>query len=306
MKISLPWLAAALSAAFLSSAAVSAQEGPPPPPPHVMPGGPLRRERPRMEKVAFLGVDVGPVSEDLGAQLGLPEYTGLAVEHVAPGSPADHALQPHDVLTKLDDQLLVDWRQFVVLVRNHHAGDEVTLAYIRGGKPGTVTVKLGEREAPKLFAFDAYIGPFMGQMQAWGKQYSEQIARQMHMAGEQVRRAQKEVQEELRMGRRGDGPGSDGNVDIRYTSEGGRTIELTVQDGKRNLTVTGPDKKQIFSGPVDTPEERASLAPDVRRDLENLEHMRTIRMEGPGRLPPPPPVPAAPDSAPAESPQAAI
>jgi hypothetical protein len=103
-----------------------------PPPPHhghrIMNGGP--RE---MESVTFLGVATGPAGAALADQLDLPRDAGLVVTVVAPDSPAASVLKRHDVLLKLDDQLLIEQRQLSVLVRNHKEGDEVTLTYIRLG-----------------------------------------------------------------------------------------------------------------------------------------------------------------------------
>ncbi len=56
------------------------------------------------------------------------------MRNVVPDSPAAATLKKNDVLTKLDDQLLIEQRQLSVLIRNHKDGDEVTLTYIRGGK----------------------------------------------------------------------------------------------------------------------------------------------------------------------------
>ena len=60
------------------------------------------------ESVTFLGVETAPVSPTLTAQLGLSEGTGLIVNHVVPDGPAAGALKPHDILVKLDDQILIE------------------------------------------------------------------------------------------------------------------------------------------------------------------------------------------------------
>ena len=111
------------------------------------------------EKVAFLGVETMPVDRTVAAQLGLPRDTGLVVRRVAEGSPAASLLQEHDILTKLDDQILIDMHQLSVLVRSHKAGDEVKLTYVRAGKEATTKAKLGEREVPKFsgdFGFSGF------------------------------------------------------------------------------------------------------------------------------------------------------
>src|SRR6186713_2852183 len=102
------------------------------------------------ENVAFLGVETMPVGRTMAAQLGLPRDTGLVVRRVSEGSPAAGLLQEHDILTKLDDQILIDMHQLSVLVRSRKAGDEVKLTFVRGGKETTTKAKLGEREVPKL------------------------------------------------------------------------------------------------------------------------------------------------------------
>jgi hypothetical protein len=109
-----------------------------------------RRDWTEVERTTFLGVEVSLVAPVLGSQLGLPNGTGLVVEHLSPRSPAAGVLKEHDVLTLLDNQILIDARQLSVLVRNRKEGEEVTLTYLRGGKPATAKVKLTAQDMPKF------------------------------------------------------------------------------------------------------------------------------------------------------------
>lgn len=102
-----------------------------------------------MERATFLGVQVAGVPPVLGAQLGLAPETGLAVVQLAPRSPAAGALKLHDVLTRFDDQQLIDAHQLAVLVRNRQEGDEVILTVMRAGQRMTVKVRLGTHEEPR-------------------------------------------------------------------------------------------------------------------------------------------------------------
>jgi len=111
-------------------------------------GGPL-------EKGPYLGVSAVPVDEALGCQLGLPTGVGLKVEFVDPESPAHGVLQRHDVLHKLDDQILVSQLQLAVLVRMRRPGDTINLAILRASKAQTAAVKLAEKELPPLRAYQA-------------------------------------------------------------------------------------------------------------------------------------------------------
>lgn len=109
------------------------------------------RARTQMVKAAFMGVTAERVTEAMNSQLKLPEGVGLVVTHVVHDGPAAEAgLLKHDVLNKLDDQLLVNFEQFAVLIRLHEPGDSVALSVIRGGEPKTLTVTLTEREVPEM------------------------------------------------------------------------------------------------------------------------------------------------------------
>ncbi len=62
-------------------------------------------------------------------------------------SPAEAAgIKQHDVLEKLNDQLLVNTEQFTALLRTMKSGDEVTLAIIHQGERQAIKAKLGEKE----------------------------------------------------------------------------------------------------------------------------------------------------------------
>jgi membrane-associated protease RseP (regulator of RpoE activity) len=87
----------------------------------------------------------------LRKQLRLPEGFGLVVDFVEPGSPAAAAgLEPYDVLTRLDDQRLVNPQQLAVLVRTFDADAQVTLTVVREGGERQVPVKLVERDVKPI------------------------------------------------------------------------------------------------------------------------------------------------------------
>lgn len=179
------------------------------------PGGPEA-----LERGAYLGISSVAVDEALGSQLGLPRGVGLRVEYIDPDSPANGALQRHDVLHKLDDQILVNLTQLAVLVRLHQPGEAVSLTFLRGGKSQTATVQLAEKELPPLQAYDtdrpqirinppqfmAPQGPGYGWHDRpgpggdWQKQALEAVEEALRaapLAGEEVERLLKGVRERL-------------------------------------------------------------------------------------------------------------
>ncbi|MDE0820124.1 MAG: PDZ domain-containing protein [Opitutales bacterium] len=101
------------------------------------------------EKANFLGVYATRVSPALSHQLGFQKGFYLTVEQIEPESPADEAgLQTHDVLQKVDDQILINPEQLRELIRAKKAGDTIKLTFFRGGNERTVETKLVSREVP--------------------------------------------------------------------------------------------------------------------------------------------------------------
>ncbi len=107
-----------------------------------------RPQQPPSAERTYMGVRVVPAPEALRAQLSLPEGAGLVVTAVAPHSPAAEAkLAQFDVLTRINQQYLINPEQFKVLVRDAKPGQQVRLTFIRQARLATVMVKLGSHKA---------------------------------------------------------------------------------------------------------------------------------------------------------------
>jgi serine protease Do len=247
-----------------------------------------------MESVTFLGIETGPVSPTLAAQLGLSEGSGLVVTQVSPKSPAANALKRHDILLKLNDQILIEQRQLSVLIRGHKEGDEVTLTYLRGGKQATTKVKLAKHDVPKMSAMlnPGGPGPMFGGRGPGGEMGGGKFdVRVLHPDGqgnrEDVNRVLSLIDAANAPGQRridisrSTGPG-DRNISVTVNTGNSRIIsdddkgslELIMRDGKKELVAKSANGEQIFSGPVNSPEERKALPADLRERLEKLEDMK--------------------------------
>lgn len=225
------------------------------------------------EQVTFLGVETAPVSRTLAAQLGLGRDTGLVVTHVAEKSPAADLLKEDDVLTRFDDQILINQQQLGVLVRARKEGDEVRLTVVRGGKETAVKAKLGTHEVPKMagnFFFQngpgdlARLRALPGMDDEEARDVLRVIGREHRnfMAGPGVRI--------LGRGSRGSTILDLPNSNISYSDDDG-SIEIRASDGKRELTVKDAKGKVTFQGPITTEEERKKLPPEVLKQLEKLD-----------------------------------
>lgn len=242
-------------------------------------------DRMEKEKVAFLGVETAPVSRTLAAQLGLGRDTGLVVIRISEKSPAADILKEDDVLTKLDDQILVNQQQLGVLVRSKKEGDEVKLTLVRGGKETTVKAKLATHEVPKMAATFSFPGGPGGMSWSMGAR-PEGLARLRQMPGmgdDDAKDVLRMIGREhrnfmatpgVRIVRRG-GKGSTildlPNSNISYSDDDG-SIEIKADDGKRELTVKDASGKVTFQGPINTEEERKKLPPEVVKQLEKLDN----------------------------------
>lgn len=248
------------------------------------------------ETVAFLGVETTTVSPTVSAQLSLPRGTGLTVNHVEPKSPAADALQMHDILLKLDDQILIEVRQLAVLIRNHHEGDEVTISYLRAGQKGSVKVKLAKQEVPKFSEAGGWLQPFGNPGEGPFHKFElvmpgpdgerEHMDRVLSLIGRGAQGSPDGppgfIPEASRIRiERGNGPGvramsmNTRNSNIAYSDDDGM-LDLAIKDGVKTLVAKDAKGGEVFSGPVTTPAERAAMPKEVRSRLEKLEGMNNL------------------------------
>jgi membrane-associated protease RseP (regulator of RpoE activity) len=166
MKNALQAILLALGTASFSN--VSAQEPVPPPAPPQQQGEdkiriiekpePRDKDRPRhrdevphreMRPSTYLGIATRSPSPEARAMTGVAEGFGLVIEEVLPESPAAAAgLQRYDLITQLNDQLLVNAEQLSALVRHQAKDTQITLTLKRAGAEQKVTVKLVEKMIP--------------------------------------------------------------------------------------------------------------------------------------------------------------
>ncbi len=87
---------------------------------------------------AFLGVETGAASGTSGA----------SVVSVVSGGPADQAgLKAGDVITAVDGTTVSSASALAQQIESHQPGDQVTIAYTRGGSSAQASVRLGTRSS---------------------------------------------------------------------------------------------------------------------------------------------------------------
>lgn len=232
------------------------------PPPGPFPHAPKERV---MKTVTFLGVETRPVNPTLTEQLGLPDGVGLIVRSVSPASPAAAVLKQHDILTKLNDQLLIETRQLAVLVRGYKEGDEITLTYVRGGKEATAKVKLAKHDVPQAMLHAPLHNQYFFRVPGDGKLMNQPGPAMQHMRS-------------LRMIRQGTAGRADATAlnpassQLVFSDEKG-ALTVSMQEGVRTLVATDAKGAKVFEGPVTTPEQQQALPADLRERFKQMENL---------------------------------
>tara|TARA_B100001971_G_scaffold201815_1_gene214945 strand:+ start:100 stop:1140 length:1041 start_codon:yes stop_codon:yes gene_type:complete len=93
----------------------------------------------------YLGVAMDEIPPLTQAQLDIPKGVGVAVSFVVKDSPAHKAgLKANDIITRLNEQLIINAQQLQTLIKTKKVDEEVTLTYYRKGKKQTTKAKLAK------------------------------------------------------------------------------------------------------------------------------------------------------------------
>lgn len=220
----------------------------------------------KLEKGSYLGITASPVTGALRSQLKLQPGVGLVVENVEKNSPAATAgVERYDILQQFNEQILIDTRQFGVLVRLAKPGDEVTLKVLRKGETESIKATLVEKELPPLDADAGFLKSLTGLDGLEDRIAFTQTEEPFNRAMEYFRKNR------------------DATGQFSY-SDKGLTLNITQQGGKRHLVAKDEKGKVVFDGPIDTEEQRNLLPPEIAKKLKEVYA---------------PPTPPAPPTAPA-------
>ncbi len=105
---------------------------------------------PEARMVAYAGINVttyGGYLREQEPNPAVPDGIGLYVGFLDPEGPAAGKLQEKDVLTRLNDQVLINGEQFRALLQTHKPGDAVKVVRVRGDDVETVELTLTGKPA---------------------------------------------------------------------------------------------------------------------------------------------------------------
>lgn len=104
-------------------------------------------KKPALASQAYVGLYVNSLTDELRGKAGvtIPEGVGVNVIIVDPKGPSAGKVEVGDILTRLDDQVLVTPDQFRALVRMRQPGDKLKLVAVRDAAVQTIEVELTEK-----------------------------------------------------------------------------------------------------------------------------------------------------------------
>ena len=240
----------------------------------------IKRKTANSEPRIYLGVALSPVSEALRSHLKLRKNSGVLVNHVIENSPASEAgILQYDVLTHLDDQLLLNQQQLVSLLATYDEGDNVTVHFFREGAQKTLVVSLQEKSLPPIETDLRKIlpqGPYFSDFPA------ERIKADF---GVDPSTPMKDVIEALEIiGNDTDvasvfvnptGPGDknvQANAKVRIQTAEGLSTTLSMLNGVRHITILDKDQNVLFEGPFDAETDLSSKVPsEYHRALKTIQ-----------------------------------
>ncbi len=99
----------------------------------------------------WLGVQIRDLDDNLSSYYRLKPFSGVFVEKVVPGDPADQAgIQASDIIVSVDGQTVTSGRELANIVANTPVGQKTKVKLIRDGKNKTVIVKVAKQSDDKL------------------------------------------------------------------------------------------------------------------------------------------------------------
>lgn len=232
-----------------------------------------------LRKVTYLGVVTRPIDEATAKKLKLPEGVGLFVDFVDPNSPAAGVIGAKDVISKLNDQIIVNQPQLAVLVRMHKPGDAAKITILREGKEQVVSASLGEKEmmVPNVHDWRT-IQPGEMQIPEHVRKLMEQHGG--HNGGVIVLGPGDKLPEEMQkfIAEAQKGVASSVSCSTAMTStEDGVKVTVTMKEDQKTATIVDKNGKTVFDGPINTKEDLDKVPAEYRSRIEKMN--TTVKMD---------------------------
>lgn len=99
----------------------------------------------------WLGVQIRDLDESLASYYKMKPFTGVYVENVVPGDPADKAgIRSGDIITTVDGRPVTSGRELASLIASIPVGKKTRIALMRDGKKKNISVKIAKQAEEKV------------------------------------------------------------------------------------------------------------------------------------------------------------
>jgi serine protease Do len=99
----------------------------------------------------WLGVQIRDLDESLASYYKLKPFSGVYVENVVPGDPADQAgIRSGDIITTVDGQPVASGRELASLIASIPVGQKTRIVLMRDGKKKNISVKISKQSDGKV------------------------------------------------------------------------------------------------------------------------------------------------------------
>ena len=99
----------------------------------------------------WLGVQIRDLDESLAGYYKIKPFSGVYVENVVPGDPADLAgIRSGDIITTVDGEPVASGKELAGLIANIPVGQKTRIVLLRDGKEKKLSVKIAKQSADKV------------------------------------------------------------------------------------------------------------------------------------------------------------
>ncbi len=263
------------------------------------------KSQPGSKKMKFLlGIQPGVVSPALKAQLQLDGFTGVLVEDIVKGSPAQKAgINKYDVIVKVGDKSISAPINIHEGIADANPGDKIPVELVRAGSRMSVSLeldpalcvpqemRLGDNRQPDKNHIDEAIGAGrmsvpndmfdtdeIGQLyqmmsQLMSRANSMDSIVDAHHRIERMRQMTNQLHKQLHAGKGVVGPSVQGvhgsSTFMHQDSKGVVEIQSDFDSGTR-LTVKDAQGKVIFQGPYSSDGDKAKLPEYIKQRMQDI------------------------------------
>jgi len=147
---------------------------------------------PGWEKRKYIGVYLEPTTKQLLEFFGVKEGSGLLVNQLTKGAPAEKAgLKVGDVLVRADGKKLASTSDLSELIQDRKKGEKVKIDLVRDKKPMSLEVEVEEEENPSLSWF------YPESRELWGDA-AKQLEQQFQKSRDIYEKSNQESREKLK------------------------------------------------------------------------------------------------------------